>query len=220
MDEHIVRDARRLWDYHCLGEAVGNAEVILGLGSYDGAVAEHAASLLLDGKARWIVFSGGITRRRDLLKSQWTKTEAEEFREIAIRCGAPAHKIILEPAATNTGENFRLSHAKLAELGMAQASLIVITKPYMERRARATGRVHLDAGRFVMTSAPTSFEDYCFRRHDPALVFNLMVGDLQRIQLYPALGFQTAEEIPEEVTVAFHRLVAAGFDKHLIKPVG
>ena len=217
MNDQILADAKRLWDYHRLGQPVAEADVILGLGSYDGAVAEHGADLLIAGKGRWLVFSGGITRRRDLLKSPWTRTEAEEFRDIAIRRGAPAERIVLEPVSTNTGENFRFSVARLAELGIAYASMIVVSKPYMERRARATGRVHLGTVDFAMASQPCSFEDYCFKRYDPERIINLMVGDFQRIALYPAMGFQAAEEIPADVDEAFRRLVAAGFDRHLIR---
>lgn len=44
-----------------------------------------------------------------------------------------------------------------------------------------------------------------------------MVGDLQRIKEYPAKGFQIEQEIPDEVWSAYETLVAAGYDKHLIK---
>jgi uncharacterized SAM-binding protein YcdF (DUF218 family) len=216
MNDQVLADAKRLWDYHRLGQPVGTADVILGLGSYDGAVAQRGADLLIAGAGQWLVFSGGITRRRDLLKSPWTRTEAEEFRDIAIRRGAPGERILLEPASTNTGENFLFSMALLAELGITCASMIVVTKPYMERRARATGRVHLGAVDFTMTSEPCSFEDYCLERYDPELIINLMVGDFQRIALYPAMGFQALEEIPAAVDAAFRRLVAAGFDRHLL----
>jgi hypothetical protein len=45
---------------------------------------------------------------------------------------------------------------------------------------------------------------------------HLMVGDFQRIALYPAMGFRAPEDIPDDVYAAFRRLVAAGFDRHLI----
>jgi hypothetical protein len=48
-------------------------------------------------------------------------------------------------------------------------------------------------------------------------VINIMVGDLQRIKIYPEKGFQIYQEIPAEVWKAYERLVALGFDKHLIK---
>jgi hypothetical protein len=43
-----------------------------------------------------------------------------------------------------------------------------------------------------------------------------MVGDLQRVKIYPEKGFQIAQEIPEDVWRAFEELVAAGYTRHLI----
>jgi hypothetical protein len=48
-------------------------------------------------------------------------------------------------------------------------------------------------------------------------MIHIMVGDLQRIKLYPAMGFQIPLEIPAEAWDAYERLVAAGFDKHLVR---
>ncbi len=48
-------------------------------------------------------------------------------------------------------------------------------------------------------------------------IINVMLGDLQRIKLYPAKGFQIEQHIPDEVWSAFEKLVQMGFDKHLIK---
>jgi hypothetical protein len=47
-------------------------------------------------------------------------------------------------------------------------------------------------------------------------MINIMVGDVQRIKLYPAMGFQIPLEIPAGVWDAYEKLVAAGFDKHLV----
>ena len=43
-----------------------------------------------------------------------------------------------------------------------------------------------------------------------------MVGDLQRIRLYPSKGFQISQDIPNEVWEAFEALVHEGYDKYLI----
>jgi hypothetical protein len=43
-----------------------------------------------------------------------------------------------------------------------------------------------------------------------------MVGDLQRIRLYPEKGYQIFQEIPDDVWAAYEELVAAGYDRHLI----
>jgi hypothetical protein len=50
----------------------------------------------------------------------------------------------------------------------------------------------------------------------PDDVISIMVGDLQRVRVYPAKGFQIEQEIPGEVWAAYEQLVNAGFDKHLI----
>ena len=42
-----------------------------------------------------------------------------------------------------------------------------------------------------------------------------MVGDLQRIKIYPDKGFQIPQEIPEDVWAAYEALVSAGYDQHL-----
>ena len=43
-----------------------------------------------------------------------------------------------------------------------------------------------------------------------------MVGDLQRIKLYPAKGFQIFQEIPDDVWQAYERLIELGYDKDLV----
>ncbi len=48
-------------------------------------------------------------------------------------------------------------------------------------------------------------------------VINVMVGDLQRIKIYPAKGFQIYQEIPDTIWQAYERLVELGFDKHLAR---
>jgi len=44
----------------------------------------------------------------------------------------------------------------------------------------------------------------------------IMVGDLQRIRLYPAKGFQIHQDIPDDVWRAYEALVEAGYDTHLV----
>ena len=48
-------------------------------------------------------------------------------------------------------------------------------------------------------------------------MIDIMVGDLQRIHLYPARGFQIPQEIPPEVWSAYEGLVKAGYDRRLVE---
>jgi uncharacterized SAM-binding protein YcdF (DUF218 family) len=217
MTPEVIADAKVLWDYHRLGMSYGSADVILGLGSFDPAVAEHAAALFLEGRSKWLMFAVGLVDRQDLLKPPWPAPEAQVFREIALVRGVPADKILTEARSENTGDNFRFSLALLRERAISVETMIIVTKPYVERRARATARKELGTIGFAVTSAPHSFPEYCFSRFEPGRIVNLMVGCLQRIALYPTLGFQASEAIPDEVWRAYDRLVAAGYTQHLVR---
>jgi len=216
IDPSVLADARVLWDYHRLRMEHTRADVVLGLGSYDPSVAEHAADLFLAGRADRLMFTGFAGKHDNLLKSPWSAPEAEVFRDIAIARGVAPERIIVECEATNTGENLLFSMKKLAREAIACGSLIVVTKPNMERRVRATARMRIPDVAVFVTSPPCEFDDYCLDRVDPEMLVNLMVGDLQRIERYPALGYQAPEDIPAAVKASYERLVAAGFTRHLI----
>ena len=46
-----------------------------------------------------------------------------------------------------------------------------------------------------------------------------MVGDLQRIIVYPTLGDQIPQDVPGAVLHAYKKLVELGFTQQLIKPI-
>jgi len=217
MNDRVRVLAQKLWDYHRLHHQLAYADVILVLCSYDTSVAERGAELWLEGWAPLLVFSGGlgtITRRF------WNEPEADQFARIAIAKGVPADRILIENASTNTGENVRNTRRMLEAKGIDPGRFILVQKPYMERRAYATFQNFWPGKSVIVTSPQASFDDYLARFSNDALsvdeVISIMVGDLQRIRLYPAKGFQIAQEIPEDVWAAFEALVAAGYDRHLV----
>ncbi len=209
--------ALRIWNYHHMGHALVKADAILVLCSHDTIVAERAAEIYLAGWAPLLIFSGGhgaITRRL------WTEPEAEVFARIARECGVPADSILTESASTNTGENITLTRALLESKGLTPRSLIVVQKPYMERRSFATIRQVWPDVDVVVTSPELSFDEYLARHAAGPLsaqdIVSIMVGDLQRIRVYPQRGFQIRQAIPDDVWDAFQALVAAGFDSRLV----
>ena len=54
------------------------------------------------------------------------------------------------------------------------------------------------------------------RRSRPTTSISIMVGDLQRIRMYPAKGFQIPQDIPDDVWQAYRELVEAGYDSRLV----
>ena len=206
--------AQQLWDYHHMNHQLTKADCVLALGSHDLRVADRAAELYLAGWAPLVIMSGGLG---NFTQEMWTESEADKFARIAIEKGVPPQAILVENKSTNTGENILFTQRLLKEKGIDPQSFIVVQKPYMERRSYATFKKHWPDKTLFVTSPQITLTDYPTEEIPLEKVINIMIGDLQRIREYPAKGFQIYQEIPVEIWVAFERLVALGFDKHLMK---
>jgi len=206
--------AKIIWDYHQVNQLLEKADCLLVLGSHDTRVAEYAARLFLQGLAPYIIFSGGLG---NLTTGVFKKPEAEIFADIAMARGIPEDKIIIENKSTNTGENVRFTKEILKQRGLDFKSFILVQKPYMERRTYATFQKIWPEKEFIVTSPKISYEDYPNDIISRDQVINIMVGDLQRIKIYPDQGFQSYQEIPAPVGEAYEKLVALGYTRHLIK---
>jgi uncharacterized SAM-binding protein YcdF (DUF218 family) len=217
MRREIRELAERLWDYHHMNQRPERSDVIFVLCSHDTAVAERGAQLYLEEWAPLLVYSGGLG---GITKNLWSEPEAELFASIARGMGVPDSAILVETRSTNTGENVRFTKKLLAERGLEPQRLILVQKPYMERRTYATFKNYWPEPRVFVTSPQVSFEEYLKSYSNRALtaddVVGIMVGDLQRIRLYPEKGFQIPQEIPADVWAAYEELVKAGYDKYLI----
>lgn len=211
--QEVKELARRLWDYHQLRHTIQKSDAILVLGSHDPRVAERGAALWLEEMAPLLIFSGGLG---NFTAGIWEDPEAVIFGRIARRMGVPDEAMLLESRSTNSGENIRFTQELLKSKGLDPRSFIIVQKPYMERRAYATFKKNWSDKSVLVTSPRISFEDYPSDSISLEIIIQSMVGDLQRIREYPKKGFQIHQDIPEEVWTAFERLVALGFDQHLI----
>ena len=218
MEDRVWQLASKIWDYHKLNHALEPADAILVLCSHDERVAERSVELFEAGLAPLVIFSGGAGA---ITKQLWQEPEAERFARIAITAGVPQESILTETKSSNTGENVRFTRQMLDALGLELQKFLLVQKPYMERRSYATFRKLWPEKDVIVTSPQISFEDYLRNYANSALtredVISIMVGDLQRIRLYPARGFQIEQEVPADVVAAFDELVTAGFTKFLIQ---
>lgn len=206
--------AKKLWDYHQLHHTMERSDCILVLGSMDTRTAERGADVYLQGYAPFIIFSGGLGRTT---KDVWSETEADLFATIALDKGVPREAIFIENKSANTGENILFTQQLLQEKNLNVNSFIVVQKPYMERRSYATFKKHWPDKKLLVTSPLLTFEEYPNELISMEKLINMMVGDLQRIKLYPEKGFQVYQEIPVEVWGAYEELVEMGFDKQLTR---
>jgi uncharacterized SAM-binding protein YcdF (DUF218 family) len=218
MDPRLRPFVEKVWNYHQLHHELKKSDAILVLCSHDRIVAEHGARLWLDGWAPLLIFSGGLGA---ITRGLWQEPEADQFAEIAVAMGVPREQILIENQSSNTGENVLFTRRLLEQMGRDPRTFIVVQKPYMERRSYATFRKVWPEKEVIVTSPRLSLDEYLSRvAHGPLSVddtIGIMVGDLQRIRLYPERGFQIAQQIPDDVWHAYESLVAAGYDRYLAR---
>lgn len=209
----LIAWAQILWDYHHTNHQPVPSDCILVLGSNDVRVAERGVQLYEEGFAPWLLFSGGLG---NFTKGLWDEAEADKFAKIAYERGVPQKAILIENKSTNTGENIRFTQRLLERKELDPQRFIVVQKPFMERRSFATFKQHWPEKELVVTSPQLAMQDYPNSEISFDLMVNAMVGDLQRIKVYPELGYQIYQEIPDMVREAFEGLVGLGYDNHLI----
>jgi uncharacterized SAM-binding protein YcdF (DUF218 family) len=146
----------------------------------------------------------------------FAQPEADLFAQRAIWSGVPKEQIFVENKSTNTGQNIEFTRNLLDEKGVRVNQVIVVQKPYMERRAYATFRKVWPEPEVIVTSPQIPFGEYKSEEVSREETIHIMVGDTQRIKLYAGRGFQIPQEMPEEVWEAFEALVKRGYVKYLI----
>ncbi|EOX3391259.1 YdcF family protein [Vibrio cholerae] len=206
MSKRLYQQIETLWDYLQLHQQPDVADLILVLGSNDVRVAEHAAKIYHQGLAPYVLFSGGFGR---FTQGVFNHSEAETFAAIAKDAGVPEHAILLETQSTNSGENLHFSHQLLVQQAWPAKRILLVQKPYMERRAYATFMQQWpESVESVQVTSPAgSFFDYLTSELTSDFVLNAMLGDFERIRDYPALGFQITQPIPEPVMQAYQALL-------------
>lgn len=165
-----------------------------------------------------MLFTGGLGRNTEgLLK----EPEAVKFARVAMECGVPEDRILIEDRSTNTAENIRFTHQLLRERGLPHDHILGVHQPFMERRIAAAMGVYWPEVQFSVTSPQVSIPEYLARAKEQGVTEEaaicVIVGDFQRMELYAQKGWQLPQQIPQEAWRAFDRLVSMGYDRQLAK---
>ncbi len=214
LDSEVASLAQHVWNYHHLDLTLEKSDCIVGLGSYDLRVADRCVDLYNGGWAPFIVFSGHLG---NWTRGMWNKSEAEVFAGHAIAKGVPAGKIELETLSTNIGENVRFTRELLLTRDIRPKAITMVTKPSTERRVFATCRKLWPEMTIFITSPRINFSEQLQNNILRDNLIHEMVGDIQRMKMYPDLGFQIPQDIPDDVWGAYERLVSLGYSGHLMK---
>ncbi|NDU75021.1 YdcF family protein [Actinomadura sp. DSM 109109] len=207
-------DVETLWDYHDMGHAIRPTDVAIGLGSHDLGVAVRAAELYREGMVPRIVFTGA---NAPTTIDRFPRGEAVHYREHALALGVPDEAILVEPEAANTGENIAFTRTLLARHGIAVRSATLVSRPYQQRRAYSTARKLWPELEIICASRPLPLDEYLAGIGDVNRVVDMLVGDTQRVMVYPGRGFAIPQDVPPEVEAAYRRLVEAGFTSRLVE---
>lgn len=206
-------DVECLWDYHNMHHQTRPCDVGIGLGSHDLGVAKVATDLFHQKMYPLLVFTGA---NAPTTVEQFPRGEAIHYREYAIEHGVPASAILIEREARNTGQNIEFTRALLADHRVEAQSVILMARPYQQRRAYATCKKLWPEVEVICVSHPLSLDDYVTSIGNATKVIDMLVGDTQRIDKYAELGFAIPQDIPAEVHAAYTRLVDAGYASRLI----
>ncbi|MGW1679347.1 YdcF family protein [Saccharopolyspora sp. NPDC002376] len=211
--EQLHGAAQVLWDYHRLDHELRPVDIALGLGSHDPGVAVYTAELYHRGLFPRIVFSGA---NAPTTVGRFPRGEAVHFREIALGEGVPETAVLVETEARNTGDNIRLTRNLLEQQGIPVRSMLLVARPYQQRRAYATAKKIWPEVEFFCSARQESLDEHVESIGDAEHVLNMLVGDTQRITVYAEAGFAVEQHVPDDVKAAYELLVAAGYTSRLV----
>ncbi len=86
----------------------------------------------------------------------------------------------------------------------------------MERRTYATFKKVWPEPELIVTSPQTAFHEYQSAEVSREEMIHIIVGDTQRIKLYPEMGYKIPQEIPTDAWQVYEELVRRGYSKRLI----
>ena len=214
----IEKELKIIWDYMVLDEDFPKCDLIIGCGCQSLTIPITCANLYKQGYADKIIFAGGLGK---ITKYHFKKAEAEMYKEIAIQEGVPEEKIWIENKSTNTGDNFRFSKKIIDEENWNIKNILIVHNKFSERRTLSAAKAIIKDKELYITSAKVSFDDFIqsLQNKEEKRIIKIvssMVGDIQRMIIFPHFGWQIKQEVPQEVQNAYRKLKSMGFDEFVI----
>mgnify|MGYP005769027107 CR=1 FL=1 len=88
-------------------------------------------------------------------------------------------------------------------------------RPYDKKRVYAAFKKIMPEYDGIFVSEDISVESYMKRAENEEWI-HVLVGDIQRMILYPKKGWQIEMAIPDEVIEAYNKLISLGYDKYIL----
>jgi uncharacterized SAM-binding protein YcdF (DUF218 family) len=204
-----LEKASILWEYMSAMATHIKSDAIVVCCSYDLRVCDHACELMDAGYSDILVLSGNAGNwTRDI----WDEPEAKIFFDRAVNNGINPDQILMEPEATNLGENISFSKALIPEA----KTVTFVSKPNSLLRVKLTAEAQWPEVTSHLSCPAINFPRDVSKMIGVPGVINEMVGDIERIQKYSGLGFQAPHLIPDEVINSWEYLIKRGFTGRLM----
>lgn len=207
---------KKIYDYMVLNQTIEKCDLIIGCGCMDVSIPRKCASLLKDGYAKKILFTGGYGT-----KHQFAEPEALVFKNIAMDEGVSEEDILLEMEATNTGDNFRYSKKIIEEKNILSDTILIVHNALSTRRTYLTAKSILKDKNIMITYPSLSFESFYQNLEKKTFkelryTISVILGDIQRLIVYPQLNFLIYEKVPEDIIDSYFILKEMGFDQFIM----
>lgn len=209
MDTLTLKKAGEIWDYMSAIRFQSKSDAIVICCSYDLRVCDHACELIKSGYSEKLVISG---KSGNWTRHIWSEPEALVFYERAISNGINKAQIFVEPEATNFGENVTFAKALLPQA----KTVMFVSKPNSLLRVKLTVEAQWPEVNAFVSCPEIEFPADVSNIIGVWGVINEMVGDIERLQKYPDLGFQAQHSIPDNILQDWHYLIEQGFTYHLM----
>lgn len=187
--------AQKIYDYLAVRDPLELADLIIGFGVFDLKVPTYCATLYQGRKAPMILFTGGVGSGSGSL----SEPEAVAFQKQAMKLGVPGDAIWIESKSTNTGENVEFSLALINQKQLQIRSALLVALPHRQRRVFLTCRKRMGPLRWINAPPPSTFEQEMSLFGGLNEYLPHLRGEIERIFRYGALGYLTAEKIPEDL---------------------
>lgn len=206
-------DVETLWEFNQMHHELRPVDLGIGLGSHDLGVATYTAELYHQGYFPRIVFTGA---NAPTTIERFPRGEAVHYRDHVLSLGVPDKAILVEPNATNTGENIDFTRSLVENVTPSVRSVMLISRPYQQRRAYAMCRLRWPDVDVICAAQSVSLAGYVAQIGDSSRVINMLVGDTQRIWVYAERGWAINQVVPRRVEDAYGKLLAAGFTDRVL----
>ena len=217
INKEIVQALEEIWNYMKLDMKTEKADLIIGCGCLNLEIPVKCADLLKENYAQNILFSGGLGK---LTTDKFQKTEAEIFKDIAIEKGIEPRKIYLEKESTNTGDNFSFSLKIIEKYKIKSDKIIIVHNNLSQRRTLSAAKARIKNKEISVTSPNKTFSQFIERlnsitEEEQYNIISVIVGDIQRLIIFPQLGWQTENEVPETIIADYYKLKNLGYNKYI-----